>query len=253
MKQIITITLLIWILTSQASDNDKRPSWSQGLPEKQDAPEFNKPDFEMDSMEIERPTFETDLTKPQIDYSEELDVTAIQSDRPSEQTTTLETEEVAVSTPSQQQALVTNLGGTDEPEQQTEPVIEEQTLVADKSQTAAGEMQDSKSIEAESVQQSSETQNKQQGKFYSWEITRQLPIEVSSRLFDEQSSVLLKIFINSKGDVIAVEPVLNDTPESLVSQAERSIKRWKFVSPQSLGFKQQVMSRVFKVALSEKS
>ncbi|MCB1583209.1 MAG: hypothetical protein KDI92_09105 [Xanthomonadales bacterium] len=253
MKKLVTFILLIWVVALQASDNDKRPSWSQGLPEKKDAPEFNKPDFEMDTLEIERPTFDTDLIKPQVEYSEDVEVVVSKSADTSQKQSDIVAQEVLLPSSNQQGGTSEVADKVNENIVQTESVVEEQKHVVETAKTVASDSQEPNYNEVESISEKSESLINPENKFYNWEITRQLPIEVSSRILDKQSSVLLKIFINAKGDVIAVEPVLNDTPQSLVNLAERSIKRWKFVSPQSLGFKQQVLSRVFKVALSEKS
>lgn len=247
MKQFIAFTLLLSFFAVQANEDekDKRPSWSQGLPEKKDAPEFNKPDFEMETMEIERPTFETNLIKPKIGYTEEIESVETQS--------AVSDKQIESPADFESQAEQTVLSDSvSEPESQEQ--FESDSAPAVDEKPVENEVVDSVSQQLPTQTEPSITDSvsNETTQYYSWEITRQLPIEVSSRLYEKQSSVLLKIFINAKGDVIAVEPVLNDTPESLINLAERSIKRWKFVSPQSLGFKQQVLSRVFKVTLSEK-
>lgn len=249
MKQIVTLTLLVCMAFVQAANNGKRPSWSQGLPEKKEVPELNKPELKVESVEIERPTFETESIHPKIMYSEELKSVEAQQENSAQELQTLIKETPTVS--SNQSFDSDDVADqTNHSEIQTKAILKEPLDEVKTVKITTNIEQQSPQNDAENIASETETFINHDNKFYSWEITRQLPIKVSSRVLQKQQSVLLKIFINAKGSVIAVEPVLNDTPQSLVIQAERSIKRWRFVSPQSLGFKQQVLSRVFKVALS---
>ena len=85
---------------------------------------------------------------------------------------------------------------------------------------------------------------------YSWTLDRQFPVKISANLFSQHQSVLLKVFINKLGEVVAVERVLATTPENIVQQAERSLKRWRFAAPVDQGIKDDLLSRVFKVELT---
>lgn len=254
MKFLLILMLIIWLMSSQANDNDRRPSWSQGLPEKKATPEINKPDFKIDTIEIERTSIETNIVKPQIGYSKQINVTNSQQEQV--------TQEAQIESPEKNNKKSRQLSEVDLLVQQKSQVQSHSNIEAPEQSGFADEEPSDSMNSKEAVVSSPRTQlnareltaiAKQSKQIYGWEIIRQFPIEVSSMLYDKQSSVLLKIFIDAKGDVIAVEPVLNEIPDSLVIQAQRSIKRWKFVPPQSMGFKQQVLSRVFKVALSKKN
>ena len=87
---------------------------------------------------------------------------------------------------------------------------------------------------------------------YSWQIIRQFPIKVSAVSISNRDSLLVKVIINNQGDVVAVDRVLVDTPISLIQTVERSIRRWKFASPETEGVVAPYLSRVFKVALTSR-
>lgn len=85
---------------------------------------------------------------------------------------------------------------------------------------------------------------------YSWTLQRQFPVKVSPALLRQHDRVLLRVMINSLGEVVQVDRVTADTPEPIIDQASRSLKRWRFAAPINEGIEQGLLAKVFEVPLA---
>ena len=208
MKHLITVGFLILACHSIAA-NKKRPSWSQGLPERTAAPTLNPSNISLKQAEfkIDRSTFKNEW----------------------------EPEGVAIT---EVEKHTTSLAPTRHPSQGIESFVPITTEATKPSQT-------SESVDDRSAQLSP---NQAAQPAFNWKPLRLIPVQVPQTILEQQNSVLLKIEINTLGEVIAVSPVVNDTNPAILIHAQRHIKRWRFEVPHHHGITNPI-SRVFKVDL----
>ncbi len=222
--RIIFLTLLTPVVAAQNKDDEdkKRPSWSQGIPERKATPKLGVPEF--------------DPTTPEINLQPESTA--------AEQTEAFSVETIA---PVLEQP---------KPTLPARPVVEEPAAETSTYQTQAETSPEDVTpvtVEAQPVTVSSAPQLLSSGMSYDWQIVYQQPVQVPASLMADQSSVLLKISINVRGEVIDVETVQNDTPGSLLNHAKKSISRWRFVSPREQGINEAILSKVFEIYLTAKT
>ncbi len=207
MKYLLTFCLLMPFISSAQENKQKRPSWSQGLPERQTSLKptdamLSKPqttDPVIDSPDAN--TFDQPVA-PELEVG--LVTEAIVVPQPSIE---LVTEPVAPAVTSRREAreqYYSNNGGevaNNEPN----------PLLAD----------------------------------YSWKVLKTTPIEVPEQ-FSDNESLKLKIQINPRGRVTRVTVAEADVPALLLEKAERSIMQWKFEPPKKIGIKENI-SRTFTI------
>lgn len=207
MKNVLIFCLLMPFISSAQENKQKRPSWSQGLPERQSAL---------------KPT-DTMLSKPKTTDAVIDTPDANTFDEPA--------------TPTLDVGLVT------EPIVVPQPSIELVTEPAKPAVTSRREAREqyysNNDAEAESTEPSPLVAD------YSWKVLKTTPIEVPEQ-FSDNESLKLKIQINPRGRVTRVTVAEADVPALLLQQAEKSIMQWKFEPPRKIGIKQNI-SRTFTI------
>ena len=224
MKNVILLSLLLAGLAE--AEEKKRPSWSQGLPERTAAPSMQVPVTKPTDFRPEAPTVDLDvsdvLENPVMTVAEPIEQTA---DPVIEMADEVEVEAPEVVAETAEDSADVRLLAAAEPlinqPERTEPT----GLIPEVDESLSADQ-------------------------YSWTIEKQLPVRVSANVFSQYNSVLLKVMINNNGEVVGVDKVIANTPDLVVQQAERSLKRWRFLAPASEGIKASLLSRVLKVQLS---
>jgi|GEM_PF-4075384 len=211
--------MLIFNLSVGFSAETKRPSWSEGLPEQKAVPvtitsKINKPEHSLDAddMQAEQAEIGFDASTFETGVLVPIELTTLNQDH-------------QINLPAEHNEQETRLTGGPDEAKHTAVVtdVEGKQLVQSRSKNSDS---------------------------YSWHITRQFPIKVSAVSQPKQSSLLVKVMINNQGEIVAVEKVLDDTPTNLIQIVKRSLKRWKFSSPEKEGIDVPYLSRVLKVALT---
>ncbi|MCB1584157.1 MAG: hypothetical protein R3E90_12170 [Marinicella sp.] len=207
MKKIVFLSLVLVVSLGVAQEEKKRPSWSQGLPEREVAPQPGKP--AINPVPAETPEFEI---KPEIEpinagLEMEIDTKAFAVPKPViEPVTTLATEDSAPSAANRREALEQYFAGDDEASNE-----QQQELI----------------------------------KQYKWSVLKTSPIQIPSD-YKGSDSLKLHIQINPKGRVVRVTKADSNIPEYVVESAERSIKGWRFEPPGDLGIN-EVIGKTFTI------
>jgi len=217
--------LLLLIFTSSFgfAAETKRPSWSQGLPEQKRLPTTFTTTIDKQMLSLE--DSEHAQSEPEIKIESDTfktDVMLPLEITPVEQIPTLSQHAV---------------------NQENEQLNQSTT------QVATEDRPNNLTVETYSNEIES-SNNSPNGGLYSWNITRQFPIKVSSATINNRNSLLIKVMIDNRGNIVTVDRVLEDTPENLMRVVARSLKRWKFAAPEEEGIVTPLLSRVFKVALT---
>ena len=235
MKNPVAVVLVTVALSTMANEPKKRPSWSQGLPERQAVPSLYKPqleppEFNPEQIVVEPPTVvlpETQAmpTSTQVPVADEAHAVG-GKDTASEQLNEAVVVAHALPPKRQQDVRPDNEMSTD---------------------WVSGSNERQLNIQSETSQSVliSEAQ-------YSWKLLRQNPVEVSSMLLSDTNNIQVRISVNNQGQVIGVEAVQAETPTALVQQASRAIKRWRFAEPAEEGVEASVLSKVFEVELQRR-
>lgn len=242
--------LLLMLSQSVLADDKRRPSWSQGLPEKTSAPTRNLPKMDRPEVDdVQKTTLERPEMELETNFTSLSEVVISQPKNSSEPPKVTITDEkvatpingefAAAKDPKTKQTTSLDLVTASEIQSSTNNSVEKAAKPAVIKSLATPV---SKSQILETL--ASENNN------FSWQLTRQVPVAVSPVLLTQQDSVLLKLMINNEGRVVSIDRVLADTPEMLIAQAERSLKKWRFVSPSDEGIQDDLLQRVFKVSLS---
>ncbi len=197
------------LLTSVAfaQEEKKRPSWSQGLPERQAAPQAGSPG--MNRVEVKKPEFDV---KPEIEpissgLEMELDTQAFSVPEPTiEPVTQPEQESASLNAANRREALEQYYAGNDESANE-----QQQALI----------------------------------KQYKWAVLKTSPIQIPSD-YSGSDSLKLHIQINPKGRVVRVTRADSSIPEYVVESAEKSIKGWRFEPPKNLGI-EEVIGKTFTI------
>jgi len=207
MKFVALILLFVGVAGHAQEENKKRPSWSQGLPERQAAPQPGKP-----AINPGRPGM------PELDVAPEIE--PIGADLGVE----LVTEPLAV----------------------PQPVIEAPAPAEPAVPTAADRREALEQYYA-GDNESDEPDPEQEAliKQYKWSVLKTSPIDIPSD-YAGGDSLKLHIQINPKGRVVKVTRADAGIPEYVVESAEKSIKRWRFEPPGDLGI-EQVIGRTFTI------
>lgn len=235
MIKYVVVLVLVWIANSSiAQENDgKRPSWSQGLPERKQGPSI-------------------DLVAPKLSLE-------VQSERPLEfafplqedQAENTSNDPVAVSNHIENtvgeadvnQKEEGNIGGETEDGLQNKLPMTKAPVPAQLLATPSpNSIIDAEADKNETI--------KSMG--YDWQVQRMIPVTVPRTLVQAHRNVLLKIAIDHKGRVVDVMPVVDNTSKAVIRHATRFIKQWRFEPPLSKGINHG-LSRVFKVELSAQS
>lgn len=70
---------------------------------------------------------------------------------------------------------------------------------------------------------------------YQWETIEMEPVKIPKTLYFSHKEVLLEVTINPEGQVLKVARVSDRTPNSILSYANRAIKKWRFKAPSEHG------------------
>jgi len=249
---IFILTIFSSLVLADGSDTkqNKKPSWSQGLPERKDTPNLFLPDTKtMQQNKSSEQVFGTDeeTIEIKIDFGIEP-IELINSNPPiSKQLFTGETQSIDSHVPTSDNNLKTSdhQQNIETNPQAANPVIQEHVS----EQTTASQEKMTSSSDYESMNlASAPTSNT-----YNWQINKQTRVEVPDMFLSTQKSALVKIFINNEGQVIGIEAVTPDTSPALINHVRRSVNRWRFASPKEQGNSASILSRVFKVELSAKT
>lgn len=196
MKKIVFLSLVLVVSLGVAQEEKKRPSWSQGLPERQAAPQPGKP--AINPVQADTPEFDV---KPEIEpinagLEMEIDTKAFAVPKPViEPVTAPAPEDSAPSAANRREALEQYYAGEDEASDE-----QQQALI----------------------------------KQYTWSVLKTSPIQIPSD-YSGSDSLKLHIQINPKGRVVKVTRADSSIPEYVVESAEKSIKGWRFEPPGDLG------------------
>ncbi len=198
MKRLHLICLFLSLsfnASLSAQETNKRPSWSQGLPERSTA---LKPTVSMETEtdavnnDIERPSFDVGEINPQPTVEVEL------STEPLIQHDLLVPETAANPIPNNRKAaLQAYFDGADE-------------------------------------ETNGATENEQAAADYSWQVISTQPIAWTGQN-SGPDSLKLYIHINPDGQVIKVSKADTNISRQVLQQAERSILKWQFEPPKAVG------------------
>jgi hypothetical protein len=206
-KTVVLCLVLVASVGFAQEENKKRPSWSQGLPERQTAPQPGKP--AINPVQAETPEFDV---KPEIEpISGGLEME-------------LDTEAFAVPKP-----VIEPIAAS--PKQPLSP--------------KATNRREALEQYYEGNEESTDEQQQQLIKQYKWSILKTSPIEIPSD-YTGSESLKLHIQINPKGRVVRVTRADSTIPEYVVESAEKGIKRWRFEPPGDLGI-EEVIGRTFTI------
>ncbi len=211
--KILSLLCLLICFNTFAQDNNgetqrqKRPSWSQGLPERKTA---LKPSA---SMGVEN------TSKPKsvaLNVSPEMEKPVVP---------TLEVE------------LVT------EPMVLPDPVIEMNVETVQPSSKSRKEAFDQ--YYGKQNQQNISDETNALLADYKWNVLRTTPIQIPSQ-FNENDSLRLNIQINPQGRVTRVSLAEGNVPAAVLESAEKSILNWRFQPPGDLGITENI-SKIFTI------
>ena len=281
----LSLTLMFSAVWAQDEDTDepsKRPSWSEGLPERQDTADLNTPDFkpEIDNdIEIDMSEFGI---KPKADITLELPISAElpeESAEPEEEPQPVESlaseepeaspevsepvettpepiEEAVVETQPDEPAI----NEPDPAEVITEPAVEQVADVEEPADQAPAE-----TMPAEEPMAVEETlaaveppvmaepdpvesaQDEQQN--YVWSITKQTPVQypVKAAIDNLEGWVDVEVTINADGEVVSATPVKYSRRGRIFGKpAVQSVSEWQFDPPRNYGIDANV-TRVYKI------
>ncbi|TDR23488.1 energy transducer TonB family protein [Marinicella litoralis] len=214
MKYLILFSLLLTV-NSQAQEpvedkpkNQKRPSWSQGLPERQSSMtptssinKFKVKQEPMDVIEDDRSLELTELPSVEIEMMNTQPVIEL------EPVMELEVETVQPVAATREEAFDQYFSSKGEGEVKTEvnPLVSE----------------------------------------YKWTLLKSLPIEVPQN-FSDNETLKLNIHINPKGHVTRVTVAEASIPKKIFESAEKSILKWRFEAPAEIGIN-EVISKTFSI------
>jgi hypothetical protein len=210
MKYLMVIGLLLSLSSNAQDENKKRPSWSQGLPERQ---AVLKP---MDSGFKPADNDDTLNSTPGLATIDEPNLPSI------------------------------DVNLLENPVLVPEPVlvIETESLVPTASnRKAAFEQYHSNDNSAEV---SSNVVNPMIAE-YKWIPIKTLPIEVPASS-DKNKQLKLVIQINPKGQVVAVDKADANISALVLQSAEKSILKWRFEPPSDLGITENI-SKTFDIEI----
>lgn len=226
------VLFLVFTSSVVLSAETKRPSWSQGLPEQKQIPvaltsktEVISYSPDVDEMQADQPDIGFDAESFHNESMLPMQMAPLEPGYLPEPPVRYEVKEVSEA-----------------------DVVENKVIVVEEEIITEVVNEESEPIETKELVHSETTDIG----VYSWQIIRQFPIKVSAVSISNRDSLLVKVIINNQGDVVAVDRVLVDTPISLIQTVERSIRRWKFASPETEGVVAPYLSRVFKVALTSR-
>lgn len=203
MKRLHLICLLLsLVLITQlnAQETTKRPSWSQGLPER------------------------TTTLKPTVDRDTESDAAETDRERPRFDAVEINPQpevEVELST---------------EPLIQPELVIPETTVIPTQNNRKAALQAYFDGTEEGA---NTATENEQAAADYNWRVIRTEPIAWTGQN-SAPESLKLYIHINPDGQVIKVTKADTSISKQVMQQAERSILQWQFEPPKAVGVAENI-------------
>ncbi len=212
MKYLIVVGLLVSGLVAaqeeQSETKKKRPSWSQGLPERQ-----------------------ASMKRTNSMYKQEAG-SAVTVDDP------LLIEKPAA--PAFEVDLVT------EPIAVPKPVIEIETPAIE-SQVSVSREQAREQYYSNDQQNASQGESEKNPLFdlYKWKVLKTTPIEVPGE-GDGNESLKLNIQINPEGRVTRVSKGNINIPDDVLKSAEKSILNWRFEPPKEIGITENI-SKVFTI------
>jgi hypothetical protein len=207
MKYITLLCLLISYQISAQEANKKRPSWSQGLPERQASVKQISSMYNQQSPEkpvIDDPIAVDLLSAPDID----VDIIS---------------EPILVPAPELTMAI-----DSIQADSVSRKDIREQYYNND-----SQESQQSKGLENQLVAQ------------YKWQVLSTTPIQMIG-MDGEIESLELIIHINPEGHVIKVAKADASISSRVLQSAEQSIRNWRFQPPAELGIKESI-SKTFTI------
>ena len=209
MKYLMIIGLLLTFSSNAQDENKKRPSWSQGLPERQ---AVTKP---MDSGFKPAANDDTLTSTPGLTAMDQpnlpsIDVNLLENPVViPEPVLVIETEPL-VPTASNRKAAFDQYHSNESP---AEAVNEINPLIAE----------------------------------YKWIPIKTMPIEVPASS-DKNKQLKLIIQINPKGQVVAVNKADANISALVMQSAEKSILKWRFVPPSELGITENI-SKTFAIEI----
>lgn len=86
---------------------------------------------------------------------------------------------------------------------------------------------------------------------YKWALLKTTPIEVPENSA-ENTTLKLKIYINSKGHVTRVKEADTNIPNRMFRSAEKSILKWRFQAPSELGITEEI-SKTFSIDIQSEA
>lgn len=210
--------IFAFLMTSntQAQSEQKRPSWSQGLPERETTLSAGQPVItlkaEQNSQEVASPTIENATTErpeieleafkaPQLNYK-------IQLDEP------IKANEIEVS-------------------------VEEREVIARRAGPDSRVRKNTQDFNSKTVNSLHDD--------YSWKVLSTTPIEMPGQLSNTES-INVDIHINPDGSVEKVTTNDPNVSSRMLKYASKSIENWKFEAPEKLGIT-DVMSKNFAIEI----
>ena len=230
MKKTILLVAMLSTQLAWSQENDgKRPSWSQGLPERHKTAAPN--------MKNQIPTMEDGL-------GADLDLGMSRTD--------IEFE--GLSKPVVIKPENKKIDAVEPIEPVHSPVVEfdtEAVLQAPSTATSTSHQKSNVNMQSNVlVQQKEKVQAPvdENAASYLWHVERMVPVQVPKSLAAQHHSVLLKLSIDSQGKVIDVSPVIDQTSPTVMRHAIRYVNQWRFEPPRKQGINHE-LSRVFNVSI----
>lgn len=218
MKYIIIISLLFSV-TVKAQTDKKRPSWSQGLPERQKTVSTSQPRLSIQ------------------DESQSTDVEAPIHDNIAAETPTFELEEFA---PPQLKYEI-NQTATEQPTQTEENTNSPHSVSGSnyRSRLSAGQRFQKRS--------SNKTVKNPLHDEYKWQVLSTTPIGVPSHL-NNVTNLNIEIFIKPDGSVSRVSSTDPNVTSQLLKYVTESVENWQFEAPEKIGIYDE-MSKNFAIEI----
>jgi len=209
MKKLILLSVLIAINVNAQDENKKRPSWSQGLPERQATLQPGNPSFKpADNSEPSKSEpIVSDMGKPELP---DIDVGILTEPVViPEPVLVIESAPVAASPKGRKEALEHYYSSEQQAEEAKQIVIN--PLVAQ----------------------------------YTWKPIKTSPIEIPGHI-NGSESLKLVIQINPNGKVVSVAKADSNMSSLVLQSAEKSILNWRFEPPSELGITENI-SKTFTI------
>ena len=210
MKNLFLLIVLLAVISTVHAEQ-KRPSWSQGLPEREQTTPSNQP-----NIRIEQDTQNPLIEKPVL-------------------------ENVVTETPAFEMQQF------DAPQLNYEVEYKVETDKSDV--TALNLNRRSRSISASRFQNRKPTESPENPlhKEYSWEVLNTTPIELPSHLIST-NNINIEIYIKPNGSVSRVTSTDPNVSSQMLKLVSESVRNWQFEAPKKIGIT-DILSKNFDIEI----